>query len=222
MEQRYIRNLGSISEEEFEKLRHSHVFVAGCGGLGGHIIDMLLRIGIGKISAADGDVFELSNLNRQLLSNAGSIGKSKAATAAMHAAEVNPETEFISYGSFIDESNAPELIHGCDAVIDALDGIPARKLLKAECDRQGVPYIYGAISGWVAQAAVSLPGGHLLDIIYPENASVSSKSSLAFTPAFCAALQTSLCVRLLCGREIEAEKLYYADLSGPDFEAIEF
>ena len=44
------------------------VLVAGCGGLGGHLIENLLRIGVGEIVAVDGDVFEPSNLNRQLLS----------------------------------------------------------------------------------------------------------------------------------------------------------
>lgn len=69
MDERYIRNLGALTEEEYALLRSKTVFVAGCGGLGGYLIEMLLRIGVGEIRAADGDVFEASNLNRQLLSS---------------------------------------------------------------------------------------------------------------------------------------------------------
>ena len=67
MDERYVRNLGALSERECNLLRTKTVFVAGCGGLGGYLIEMLLRLGVGTIRAADGDAFEASNLNRQLL-----------------------------------------------------------------------------------------------------------------------------------------------------------
>lgn len=220
MEERYIRNLGALTEDECVRLHGKKVFVAGCGGLGGHIIDMLLRVGVGAVSAADGDVFDVSNLNRQLLSNTAVIGKSKAEAAKTHAALVNPGVCFTAYNEFITEENAPRVISGCDAVIDALDSIPARKLLKAECDRQGIPYIFGAISGWTAQAAVSLPGDGFLELLYPENVTVKGSSVLSFTPALCASLQTSLCVRLLSGRKVDFGKLYYFDLSDFEFETL--
>lgn len=220
MEERYLRNLGALSEEECLALQSKKVFVAGCGGLGGHIIDQLLRVGIGHISAADGDVFELSNLNRQLLSSTEVLGSSKAEEAKHHALAVNPSVEFIAHPVFVDENNAAELIAGCDAVLDALDSIPSRRLLKAECDRQGIPFIHGAISGWVAQAAVSLPGDGLLELLYPSDSMKSDKTVLAFTPALCAALQTSLCVQLLLGRPVETGKLYYFNLRDMEFESI--
>lgn len=220
MEDRYIRNLGALTESECASLCGKKVFVAGCGGLGGHIIDMLLRVGVGSIAAADGDVFEPSNLNRQLLSSTAVLGVSKAETAKAHAAAVNPNVEFTAYNVFLTEDNVSDMIRGCDAVVDALDNIPARRLLKAECDRQSIPYIYGAITAWTAQAAVSMPGDGFLDMLYPTDVAVKSKSSLSFTPAFCAAMQVSLCVKMLCGRKVEAGKLYYADLSDMEFETL--
>ena len=81
MEERYIRNLGALTEQECAQLRTKTVFVAGCGGLGGYLIEMLLRLGVGAIRAADGDVFEASNLNRQLLSSTRNLGRSKAEAA---------------------------------------------------------------------------------------------------------------------------------------------
>lgn len=216
MEERYLRNLGALTEAECEKLRGKKIFVAGCGGLGGHIIDMLLRIGVDEILCADGDVFEESNLNRQLLSSVSAIGRSKAEEAAAYAARVNPNVTFTAYPVFITAENADEMICGCDVVMDALDGIPARKLLKKACDGQGIPYIFGAISGWVAQCAVSAPGDGLMELLYPSETVKVSKSVLSFTPALCAAMQCALCVRLLTGRETETGKVHYFDLL--DFE----
>ena len=181
---------------------------------------MLLRLGVGGITAADGDVFEPSNLNRQLLSDISVIGRSKAAAARGHALSVNPEVEFTAVGEYVDEKNAEGLIRGCDAVIDGLDNIASRKLLARACGNAGLPYIYGAICGWTAQAAVLMPGDSLLDRLYPQGAELGSKSSLAFTPALCASMQTALCVRLLCGRPVEPGRLYYFDLSDFDFETL--
>ena len=121
---------------------------------------------------------------------------------------------------FLDNTNARELIAGCDAVLDALDNIPARKVLAKACAEENVPYIYGAISGWVAQAAVCLPGDDLIEKLYLEDAVISSKSVLSFTPALCAAMQVSLCVKLLTGRPVESGKLHYTDLLFEEYEQI--
>ena len=212
MEERYVRNLGALTEQECALLRTKTVFVAGCGGLGGFLIEMLLRLGVGTIRAADGDVFEASNLNRQLLSSPLSLGRSKAEAAAELAALVNPDFRFVPIPEFVTEENAAELVRGCDAVMDALDNIPARRILAHVCAEEGVPLIHGAICGWNAQAAVILPGDDLFGRIYPEGVSLGSKASLSFTPPFCAALQTALCTRLLTGRPLEAGRLYVADL----------
>ena len=220
MEERYIRNLGALTEQECAQLRTKTVFVAGCGGLGGYLIEMLLRLGVGAIRAADGDVFEASNLNRQLLSSTRNLGRSKAAAAANRAAEVNPDVRFTAIPAFLTEENAAELIRGCDAVLDALDNIGARRILARSCAEEGIPMIHGAICGWSAQAAVILPGDDLIGRIYPEGARLSSKTSLSFTPPFCAALQMALCTRLLTGRPLERGRLYVADLLDMEMERI--
>ncbi|MCR5575843.1 MAG: HesA/MoeB/ThiF family protein [Oscillospiraceae bacterium] len=220
MDQRYIRNLGALTEAECALLREKTVLVAGCGGLGGYLIEMLLRLGVGEIRAADGDRFEASNLNRQLLSAPGVLGRSKAEVAAERAAAVNPDVRFVAAPEFVTEANAGQLIRGCDAVLDALDNIASRRMLAKACSDARIPMIHGAICGWSAQAAIILPGDGMLDWIYPEGAALKSKASLSFTPPFCAALQTALCVRLLTGREVEAGKLYIADLLDMEMESL--
>lgn len=220
MEERYIRNLGALTEAECALLRGKTVLVAGCGGLGGYLIEMLLRLGVGEIRAADGDCFEASNLNRQLLSAPALLGKGKAETAAERAAAVNPDIRFVAVQEFVTEANVEELVQGCDAVLDALDNIASRRLLANACVRANVPLIHGAICGWNAQAAIVMPGDGLMDRIYPDGAALKSKASLSFTPPFCAALQTALCVRLLTGREVESGKLYVADLLDMEMESL--
>ena len=220
MDERYIRNLGALTAEECALLRTKTVFVAGCGGLGGYLVEMLLRLGVGTIRAADGDAFEASNLNRQLLSSPQALGMPKAEAAAARAALVNPDVRFVPIPEFVTEENAARLIRGCDAVLDALDNIEARRILARACAEEGIPMIHGAICGWSAQAAVILPGDDLIGRIYPEGARLNSKTSLSFTPPFCAALQVALCTRLLTGRPLESGRLYLADLQDMEMESI--
>ncbi|MBO7372657.1 MAG: ThiF family adenylyltransferase, partial [Oscillospiraceae bacterium] len=142
----------------------------------------------------------------------GLLGKPKAEAAAERAETVNPDVRFLAVPEFVTETNVMELVRGCDAVLDALDNIASRNMLAKACAEAQVPLIHGAICGWTAQAAVVMPGDTLMEQIYPEGAALTSKASLSFTPPFCAALQTALCVRLLTGREMETGKLYVADL----------
>lgn len=220
MESRYERNVPALTNAECALLRHKRVLVVGCGGLGGHIIDQLSRIGIGFLRVVDGDVFESSNLNRQLLSRIGLLGSSKAKGAADHVAQVNPDVSVEAVEVFMTRQKAAELIADCDIVMDALDNIPSRRLLSAVCAEAGIPYVYGAIQGWVAQAAISMPGDLLIDRLYPQEIVIRDKSVLSFTPALCASMQTSLCVKWLTGRPVETGKIFYFDLLNQEFETI--
>lgn len=220
MDVRYERNISALTEEECLALQNKRALVVGCGGLGGHIIDMLARIGVGALRVVDGDVFEPSNLNRQLLSEVPLLGVKKAQAAADRIARVNPQIQVDAVEEFLTEANVLDLITGCDVVLDALDNILTRKLLAEACAKAGIPYVYGAISGWVAQAAVSMPGDGLIDMLFPEEIEIRDKSVLSFTPALCAAMQTSLCVKLLVGRPVAAGTIYYFDLLNQEFETI--
>lgn len=220
MDPRYERNIPALTEEECKLLRQKRVLVVGCGGLGGHLIELLSRVGIGAIRAVDGDVFEPSNLNRQLLSEVPLLGTGKARTAADRGSRVNPDVEIEAVEEYMSGDNVSGLLMCCDAVLDGLDNIRSRKILSAACEKAGIPYIYGAISGWVAQAAVSMPGDKLIETLYPDETVLKDKSVLSFTPALCASIQASLCVKLLVGRPVEAGTVYYYDLLNQEFETI--
>ena len=220
MEQRYERNLPALSEAECLLLRKKRVLIVGCGGLGGHIIDQLARIGIGSLKVVDGDVFDESNLNRQLLSDVTKLGISKAKAAADHIARVNPAVAVEAVDVFMSAENVQELIADCDVVIDALDNISSRRILSAACAKANIPYVYGAIQGWVAQAALSLPEDGLVELLFPQDVVIQDKSVLSFTPALCASIQAALCVKHLVGRPVETGTIYYFDLLNQEFETI--
>lgn len=222
MEARYARNIPALTEAECRMLQTKRILVAGCGGLGGHIIDQLARIGVGFLRVVDGDVFEQSNLNRQLLCSVPLLGTSKARAAADHIARINPGVSAEAVDVYLTESNVRDLIAGCDIVMDALDNIPSRLLLAAACAAAGIPYVYGAIQGWVAQAGISLPGEDLIGKLFPQEVEIRDKSVLSFTPALCAAMQTSLCIKQLVGRPTQSGSICYFDLLNQEFETIPF
>jgi molybdopterin/thiamine biosynthesis adenylyltransferase len=220
MQPRYIRNIPALTEAECQLLQEKRVLVVGCGGLGGHILDQLARIGIGCLRICDGDVFEPTNLNRQLLSQVPLLGASKAKAAAQHIAKVNPDVKVEATESFMTQQNVRDLITDCHVVLDALDNIPSRRLLAAACGEAGIPYVYGAIQGWVAQAGISMPGENLIEKLFPQEVEVKDKSVLSFTPALCAAMQVSLCVKLLTCREVQTGTVFYFDTLNNEFETI--
>lgn len=221
MDGRYIRNFPALTEQEFETIRTKRVVVVGCGGLGGYIIEMLARLGVGAIRAVDGDCFEKSNLNRQLLSAPELLGKPKAGAAADRVALINPQAGMEARCIFLDDDNADELISGCDLVLDALDNIESRRILAGHCEKLGIPLVFGAISGWAAQCALSMPGDRLIEKLYPEGVELRDKSVLAFTPGLCAAMQCAIAVAYLSGREVKSSVINYFDLLDMEFETID-
>jgi len=223
MDSRYSRNIPAISREDQAKLRASKVLVLGCGGLGGYIIENLLRMGVGHITAVDGDSFDETNLNRQLLSTEVGIGRGKAVAAAQRAKEINSQVEFTAVSEFFCKENAEDLIKGQHVVMDALDNIPDRLLLEDICAKLDVPFIHGAVNGWTLQTGLVKPGGRLMHILYAAPAESTQKSTLPMTAQTCAALQCAEAVKLLCGRRTTTENsLIVGDLQNLQLEHLCF
>lgn len=199
--ERYSRQQKIIGEDSQNLLAEKKILIIGCGGLGGNLIENMLRIGIGTIIAVDPDRFEESNLNRQLLSSEPLIGTSKAEAAKVRAAAVNSSVHFIAFEEPFSKDNADKLVAGCDLVLDGLDNVPDRLLLEDICEQQNIPLVHGAILGELVQVGVVPPGSKMLHHLYA-NASFgkNSKSSISYTPACCAAIQCSQALKLLLGQ----------------------
>lgn len=219
MVSRWSRNVGALSESECLLLKEKSVFIVGCGGLGGYLSEYFARLGVGRICTADGDEFEESNLNRQLYSLPELIGKNKALIAAERIRSIDSSISCTAFPSHISPENAATCFSGCDVILDAVDRPSARIMLSEVCAKLQLPLVHGAISGWTAQAAVSAPGDHLIQALYDQTPN-DVPASLSFTPALCAAMQASLCTKLLVGRPVAYGTLYMMDLLEMEFREV--
>ena len=153
-----LRNIGAITRKEQERLSASRVFVAGCGGLGGIAVDMLARAGVGEICFADGDVFEVTNLNRQIFSSYSVIGKKKVDVISKRLKDINPSIKLNPIGEFItSEESAARMLKGCDIVVDGLDNVISRIYVSRAAKDCGIPYVFGAAEKTRGYSTVFLP-----------------------------------------------------------------
>lgn len=202
---RYTRNIPSISEPEQQRLQKSRVLIVGCGGLGGNILSQFLRIGIGAITVIDGDCFEPTNLNRQLLCTQNTIGLPKVQAAKNYARQINPDISVTGLYTKLNDENCDELVTGYDLALDALDNIDSRRILARACEKASLPLVYGAICGWTAQVCVLMPDTavNAIQRLYPAGSVLNDQSCLSFTPAVCASIQAAEAVKLLLGKPSE-------------------
>lgn len=222
---RYERSIGTVTKQELLRLQGARVAVVGCGGLGGYVLEMLGRMGVGHLTAIDGDVFEESNLNRQLLSETALLGFAKAEAARVRMVAVNPEVSVTALQEWLTEGNAEALLKGHDVVVDALDTIGTRLVLQQAAEMLNIPLVHGAIGGWYGQVAVIFPGDRTLDRLYGENTRSGIEKQLgnpAFTPALVASLQASEVIKILIGRgELLRNRVLRVDLLEHDYTLIE-
>ena len=155
---RYLRNFNALSLEDQQALAKSKVLIVGAGGLGGYISETLARTGVGDLVLADGDVFEESNLNRQIFSTQETLGKSKVYAAKQCIQSINPFVKCHVIPEFLDESSLPPLLNKVDLVIDALGGITFRQVLLEYTLDSGLALISGSVAGWSGFAATITPG----------------------------------------------------------------
>ena len=205
----FSRNIGMINEREQKILSRSKVFTAGCGGIGGYVIEHLVRMGVGNIICADSGQFEPTNLNRQILCDIHTLGANKADIAVSRAAIINPSANVQAVTAHLDKNSLPGLIQGCDLVIDALDNAFTRRELSAACKSQNIPVVHAAIRGWMIQAAFVPPESDLYELLYPENAESGWSGVLSFAPGLAASIQAAIAARYLSGQPCDTDLFVY-------------
>lgn len=225
MERCYERNIGAITEGEQTALQSARVCIVGCGGLGGFLVEFLGRLGVGHITAVDGDRFDRTNLNRQVLSEEANLGLSKAAQARERLGRVNPSVEVTALEQFLTAENAAEILAGHHLVLDALDSIPHRLMLQRICKEQKIPLVHGAVEGWFGQVTTVFPGDDTLCRLYPgcseETIPERGAATLSFAPAFIASVQAAEAVKVLLHREPTLRgKVLFADLLQNHFDTM--
>lgn len=131
-----------IGPEQSFKLENARVAVIGLGGVGGAAVEALARCGVGSLFLMDGDVFDETNLNRQILCTRRDIGRSKAETAADRVGSINPGCRVTAVNAVLGKDNIGILgSFSPDCVIDAVDQVTAKLLIIQWCKENGVHVI---------------------------------------------------------------------------------
>ena len=168
---RYSRHLllPEIGVAGQRALRDARVLVIGAGGLGSPALLYLAAAGIGTLGIVDFDTVDLSNLQRQVLHDAASVGESKTASAARRIAALNPGVAVERHEERLSSANALALFRRYDVVVDGTDNFPTRYLANDACVLTGRPLVYGAIYRFDGQASVfAAKGGPCYRCLYPE------------------------------------------------------
>lgn len=140
-----------INRKEQLKIKNSKITVIGCGGIGGAAIEMLARIGAENLLIVDKDSFDVSNLNRQLMSSINSIGKSKVQATMERLLSINPQLKIEAVETELDQDNAEEILKDSILVIDALDNLISRIIICRCAYQLNIPFVHGAVHGTMGQ-----------------------------------------------------------------------
>lgn len=168
---RYSRQIfiDEIGLEGQKKIMNAKVLVIGAGGLGSPVIQYLAAAGVGTLGVADFDQVELHNLNRQVIHQEQSVGKSKVSSAAEFVKKLNHHVHCIEIEEKIEPSNAEQILSAYDIVIDCSDNFSTRYLINDSSVIVKKPLIYGSILGFSGQVAVfNYKGSKNLRDLFPE------------------------------------------------------
>lgn len=123
-----------ISEDSFENISSKSVLVIGVGGVGGYVVEALVRSGIGKIIIVDGDVVDETNINRQIIALSSTVEQSKVDVFERRIKDINEKCEVIKINKFIDASNIDILFdYEFDYLVDACDTVSTKLALIDRC-----------------------------------------------------------------------------------------
>ena len=123
-----------ISEDSFENISSKTVLVVGVGGVGGYVVEALVRSGIGKIIIVDGDMVDETNINRQIIALSSTVGQSKVDVFEKRIKDINEKCEVIKINKFIDASNIDILFdYEFDYLVDACDTVSTKLALIDRC-----------------------------------------------------------------------------------------
>jgi molybdopterin-synthase adenylyltransferase len=158
---RYSRQilLPEFGVEGQQRLRQSHVLIIGLGGLGSAAAMYLAAAGVGRLTLADFDRVDLSNLQRQIIHRTADIGRLKVESARDALLALNPLNEVVVLPNRLNDRELREQIQPVDVVVDASDNPPTRQAINTACVSARIPLVIGAAIRWEGQLLVWRPEG---------------------------------------------------------------
>lgn len=142
MDERFSRSSRILGEDKIENLNKSSVIVFGIGGVGGAVLEALVRGGVGTIAVVDKDSIDITNINRQIIATNDNIGEKKVDVAEKRALSINPNVNFQKYDLFYLPENAEEIdLTQYDFIVDAIDNVTAKLDLIERANELNIPII---------------------------------------------------------------------------------
>ena len=142
MDERFSRSTRILGEQKMEKLNKSSVIVFGIGGVGGAVLEALVRVGVGTVAVVDKDTVDITNINRQIVATNDNIGEKKVDVAEKRALSINPDVNLKKYDLFYLPETAEKIdLLEYDFIVDAIDNVTAKLELIERANRLNVPII---------------------------------------------------------------------------------
>ncbi len=218
---RYSRQLPLLGEDGQRRLLNSKVAVIGLGGLGSIVAMYLASAGVGYLKIVDSDNVDETNLNRQLLYDALSVGLPKAYLAAKRLRELNPCVNVEPVRASLDNKNIEDIIGHIDLIIDCLDNWRARLLLGRYSMRRNIPLLHAAVEQFYGQLYFYKPGeAACIECIAPRKESRRTIYVMGPAVGVVASLQALMAIMYLSGQQVEPGVLWVIDSKGMTIDKI--
>ena len=137
-----------IGKENLLKLQNSNIVIFGLGGVGSYVVEGLVRAGVQNISIVDKDIVDTTNINRQLIADTTTIGKSKVDVEEKRILDINPTAKIIKIKEFVDKNNIEKIMNNIlslnnhiDYVVDAIDTISSKLEIIKYCKQNNINII---------------------------------------------------------------------------------
>lgn len=190
-----------IGEEALGKLRRTTVLVLGVGGVGSHCIEALARSGVGRLILVDNDKVSLTNINRQSIAYHSTVGRYKTEIMKERIHDICPETEVLTYETFVLPENIEEIFKiRPDYIIDAIDTVTAKLAVIERAKKEEIPLISCMGTG---------------NKLHPELFEIADISSTSVCP-LCKVMRKELKARGIRGVKVLYSKEKPVDVSGKE------
>jgi adenylyltransferase/sulfurtransferase len=229
--ERYSRHiiLADVGPEGQEAIMNGKVLIIGAGGLGSPAALYLAAAGVGTIGLIDGDVVDLTNLQRQIIHATTDLDKAKVISAREKIEKLNPDVDTIVYHKLVTSENITEIIKDYDFIIDGTDNFPTKFLINDACVINKKSFSHGGILRFEGQTMTFTPGNTCYRCVFnsppPKDAvpSCSQAGVLGSIAGILGTIQATEALKYLIGKgELLTNRMLIFDALNMNFKTVSF
>ena len=218
------KNRGIIDDSTLQRIKQLRLLIVGAGGIGGHLANHLVRLRVKAIHLCDYDIFQTSNLNRQLFSNLAVLGQRKVDVVARAISGIRPDVTIVSHPCSIEDIDS-SIWEEIDIVLDAVDSIKTKLNLEDMAKKHNLPLVHGAVAGWYGQVGIIMPGQNVLHQFYKDEKHGLEKelASPTFIPSIIAGLIISELIKYIQDQDKAlVNQIMMVDVLNHDYQTLSF